>query len=146
MHERASEWDLSRFLPTLHALARQLHAGDLSRDDYPALGGDGRAAGAAAAGGSGSAAEGATAGAGAGAGAPKVPGKSARSARTGGAGGWAKRGSFCSEVEMGGLAAAAGGGGSLPPLGGGAAGAGGGAGGGRVLADSARHTTSPNAL
>ena len=91
VHERQTEWDLSRFLPTINVLARSLDDGSLSREDFPGLGGDG---GAAAAGGGGAAEE----SAGSLPPVPKTPGKSARSART--TGGWAKRGSAGSDIEM----------------------------------------------
>ena len=78
VHERKSEWDLFRFLPAVHVLARQTDAQTLPLDEYPELGGDaaGRVPGAGAV--PGSPARGAGPG-----GAPKTPGKSARTARAG---------------------------------------------------------------
>ena len=50
VHERKSEWDLFRFLPAVHVLARQTDAQTLPLDEYPELGGDaaGRVPGAGA--------------------------------------------------------------------------------------------------
>jgi syntaxin-binding protein 1 len=39
VHERRSEWDLNRFLPTIHILAKALDAQTLAPDAFPALGG-----------------------------------------------------------------------------------------------------------
>ena len=41
VHSRNSEWDLNRFVPTIHALAVALDDGTLSRVDFPEIDGDG---------------------------------------------------------------------------------------------------------
>ena len=78
VHERKSEWDLFRFLPSVHRLAQQADAQTLPLDEYPELGGD--AAGLAGHAGSVPGSPARPAGPG---GAPKTPGKSARTARPG---------------------------------------------------------------
>ena len=81
VHERKSEWDLFRFQPAVHSLARQTDAQTLPLDEYPELGGEaaGLAGGAGAVPGSPARPAGRP-GVG---GAPKTPGKSARTARAG---------------------------------------------------------------
>jgi syntaxin-binding protein 1 len=107
VHERRSEWDLHRFLPTVNHLVCQLDARMLPLAEFPELGGEGVGARAAAGAGSavapGSPAR--LAGPGSG-GAPKTPGKSARTARTGTAGGgtWASKNRKPGGSSMGGEA------------------------------------------
>ena len=94
VHERKSDWDLNRFLPTVHFLANQLEANQLPLGEFPELGGDPSAGGAGRPGVGASAVPGSPArpvnmhG-----GMPKTPGKSARTARTTGTTGstWASK-------------------------------------------------------
>uniref|UniRef100_A0A7S0KFG8 Uncharacterized protein n=1 Tax=Micromonas pusilla TaxID=38833 RepID=A0A7S0KFG8_MICPS len=90
VHQRDSEWDLNRFLPTIHHLARAIDAGTLNPMEYPSLGGENEPPPAMSAKSSPmkpsvGAAGGGTAGGGGGVATAKTPGKSARS-RPGGGG------------------------------------------------------------
>ena len=88
VHQRESEWDLNRFLPTIHHLALAVDAGTLNPMEYPSLGGESEAPATMSAGGS--PVKPGHVGGGMGA---KTPGKSARSRPGGGGVQMANRGS-----------------------------------------------------
>ena len=52
VHQRESEWDLNRFLPTIHHLALAVDSGTLNPMEYPSLGGESEAPATMSAGGS----------------------------------------------------------------------------------------------
>ena len=89
VHQRDSEWDLNRFLPTIHHLALAVDSGTLNPMEYPSLGGESEAPATMSAGGS-PVKPGHVGGGGMGA---KTPGKSARSRPGGGGVQMANRGS-----------------------------------------------------